>query len=131
MGNRLHNFIFDTRGSMSVEFAIWVPFMVFILVIVADTSFMFLGQNQMWAAARDAARRMISAGDTPQYVETLTRDRLRKDGLDYQVDATNDPNSSYVSVVITVPVSGIMPFGLFHRALLGENVVARVVMRKY
>lgn len=43
-------------GFVSIEFALWIPVMVFILMLVADTSAMLFAQANMWQVAGDLSR---------------------------------------------------------------------------
>lgn len=46
----------DDSGATTVEFVLWVPVFMFILMITVDVSLLFLRQSNLWYVARDAAR---------------------------------------------------------------------------
>ena len=125
----VREFLRDERGVETVEFIVWIPFIVFLLVIVTDTSFLYFGQTQMWNVARDTARR-LTTGDLTSVTnaETFAENQLGKYGNDYTVTA--EEQTGYVRVIVKVPVRQLVPFGLFTQAFLGDDVIARVVMRK-
>lgn len=50
----------DESGSVSVEFALWVPFLVAFLVFIVDVSSLMHIQTVMYDAARDAARQVAT-----------------------------------------------------------------------
>jgi hypothetical protein len=47
----------DDSGATTVEFVLWVPVFMFILMITVDVSLLFLRQSNLWYVARDAARK--------------------------------------------------------------------------
>ncbi|MBU3258888.1 pilus assembly protein [Roseovarius sp. PS-C2] len=66
MRTRLHKFREKSDGTVSVEFAIWTPFMMFILIAAIDFSILFMTQSHYWGVARDTARLVARhAMDTP------------------------------------------------------------------
>jgi Flp pilus assembly protein TadG len=46
----------DDSGATTVEFVLWVPVFMFILMITVDVSLLFLRQSNLWYVARDVAR---------------------------------------------------------------------------
>ena len=125
----IRNFFRDERGVETVQFVVWVPFICFLLVIVTDASYLYLGQTQMWSVARDTARQMvIGALDDEAEARSYATGRLGIYENNYKV--TFREETSFIQVVITVPVAQIVPFGMFTRKFLGEDVMARVIMRK-
>ena len=129
MVSRFVSLLRDSRGSMAVEFSIWLPFICILLVIVIDASYLYLGQNQMWAVARDVARRMTTnVLPDASAAESWAVDYLSKYEIDYEVQA--EKQTDYVSVIIMAPVSQVVPFGLFQKAFMDKDIVARVVIRR-
>ena len=66
---KLRAFISDDRGMATIEFVLWVPVYVILLVAVTDASILYLTHSEMWNAARDTARRIsvgaMTAADAP------------------------------------------------------------------
>ena len=48
----------DESGATTVEFVLWVPVFMFILMITVDVSLLFLRQSNLWQVARDTARQV-------------------------------------------------------------------------
>ncbi|HUF56616.1 MAG TPA: TadE/TadG family type IV pilus assembly protein [Thermohalobaculum sp.] len=59
-------FLRDERGSYTIEFCLWIPMFLFFLAATVDASLLYLTHNNMWNAARDAARR-ASTGELEDY----------------------------------------------------------------
>lgn len=123
------NFLGDEAGSETVQFVVWVPLFLFLLVIVTDASFLYLNHTEMVNVARDTARRMTTTViKTEADAITYATGELSKNPYTYQVIANYD-ESTAMTVVISVPVVDVAVFGLFLEPVLGETMGARVVMR--
>ncbi|NYS25283.1 pilus assembly protein [Rhodobacteraceae bacterium 2376] len=46
----------DEHGGVTVEFVIWTPMIMALLLLVADASAAFMAQSAMWQAAGDISR---------------------------------------------------------------------------
>ncbi len=53
-------FLRGNRGSITIEFVIWMPVFLAILGIMTDAATMYIRQANMWNVARDAARGMAT-----------------------------------------------------------------------
>ena len=135
----------DDSGATTVEFVLWVPVFMFILMITVDVSLLFLRQSNLWYVARDAARqaslhliktdaeliafaetRGTFGGDRPTAVDP---NALLVENT--HIDTTNDT----VTVVLRVPMADVGIFGILNiggKAInVGNsgNLVAFVKMR--
>lgn len=122
-------FLSDERGVMTVDFVVWLPLFVSLLVIVTDASMLYMTQTQMWNVARDTVRRM-----TTRHIESLTEARCwAKAQLAVSSDLTFTVEAGstlqYNTVHITVPMDDASSFGYFIGPVLGESISARVTMR--
>ncbi len=119
-------FLRDEHGSATIEFVIWVPLYVVLLVAVTDASILYLTHTEMWNAARDTARRMsvgaLTAADAPDRAGEM----LLLSGRSYTVAASD---AGPVMVEISVNVGDASIFGFF-KPVLGRQLTARVVMWK-
>ena len=99
-------------GSMSVEFALWTPFMLIFPLLVADTSFVFARQASLLNISRETARIVARHASEPeaatQYAETEARHNVENP----QVSVTIDQESAQVTVTILVEMQDIAPFGV-------------------
>ena len=127
----------DDSGATTVEFVLWVPVFMFILMITVDVSLLFLRQSNLWYVARDGARqaslRLITDVDVlKNYVETQgTFGGDRPVATDTQIDT----GAQTVRVVLRVPMVDVGIFGILNiggRAINVGNsgdLVAYVTMR--
>ncbi len=122
-------FLRDESGSETIQFVLFVPLFAFLLVIVTDASFLYLTHSEMWAVARDTARRM-AAGQLTSEQEAVdyATGRLTMYDNSYNVSASHDAASS-MEVLIQVNIADAMVFGAFLGPLVGEAIQARVEMR--
>ena len=56
ISDRLARLRGDESGGISVEFVLWTPMIMALLLLVADASAAFLAQGAMWHAAGDVSR---------------------------------------------------------------------------
>lgn len=125
----LHRFLADDRGSQTVEFVMWVPFIVSLMLVVMDASVLYVTHSDMWTIARDTARRMTANGAgslTPQEAIGYASSRISQHNFIYNVEA-NYVSGPAAEVVITLNVASKSFVGL---AMLGGTMSARVVMRQ-
>ncbi len=123
---RVSEFLRDEHGSATIEFVLWVPLYVVLLVAVTDASVLYLTHTEMWNTARDTARRIsvggINAADAPGYASN----KLLLSGRTYTLSASD---AGPVMVEISVNVGDASIFGFF-KPVLGLHLTARVVMWK-
>lgn len=135
----------DDSGATTVEFVLWVPVFMFILMITVDVSLLFLRQSNLWYVARDGARqaslRIITDDATLRdYVETRgTFGGDRPTATDPDAPAAEnthiDTGLQTVTVVLRVPMVDVGIFGILNiggRAINVGNsgdLVAYVTMR--
>ncbi len=48
-------FLGDEKAAVTIEFVLWVPIFVGLLVFVTDASIIYLTHSEMWSVARDLA----------------------------------------------------------------------------
>ena len=56
----LDRFRRDEGGALTIEFLLWVPIIMGVLVIVIDATTIYVTHAEMWNVARDTARRMVT-----------------------------------------------------------------------
>jgi len=122
------HFLRDERGSQSIEFVLWVPIFVAILVIVVDASTLYITQTEMENVARDTARRMVKGLPAAQAeIHALNSMSLRE--LPYLVEATFSEDTG-AEVVISVETGTVSILGyLTPLTINGATLGARVFMR--
>lgn len=122
-------FVSDERGAMSVDFILWLPLFLSLLMLVTDASILYMTQTQMWNIARDTARRM-----TTQQIRSVTEATCyakAKLSVYPDLNFTVQPASTtqYNTVNISLPVNDASVFGNFLGKVRGKTIHAKVTMR--
>lgn len=99
-------------GAVTVEAALWVPFFVIILTMLADASTIFYGQARALQVAQDANRAysigtLASADDA----ETFVTDTLATMSPNATVETTS--NDGLITTVVSLPASDLAAVGFF------------------
>jgi Flp pilus assembly protein TadG len=114
----------DERGSATIEFVLWVPVFVFLLIATTDATVLYLSHTEMWNVSRDIARR-IAVGDITEAeaVQEVQKELFLANGA-YTVTTSVGAN---VVVAISTNVGDASVFGVFKK-VLDRDLNARVVM---
>lgn len=125
---RLAGFARGERGSITVEFVIWMPVFLVILAFIADACLLYLMQADMWNVARDTARRMTTGQLNKPEAETYAKNQLLYSNKPYIVTATQGADDV---VEITIPVANASVFGVLaaYGSFTNATLRARVTMR--
>ena len=122
-------FLRDETGAVTIEFVLWVPIFVGLLVFVADASIIYLTHSEMWSVARDTTRRMTT--------EEITNDAEARDyaaarlflgSRTYVIDP--EFSTADLNITIAIGLDDAAIFGFFFKGILGKSLVASVTMRK-
>lgn len=120
-------FIKDSKGAVTIEFTVLVPAFVFLMILFADTSIVYLTHSEMYNAARDIARRMATHElETPADVQAYAAEHLFLGDRLYIVDPDF---GGVMSVSISVAVSQAVFFGALFQPVLGRALVATASAR--
>ena len=121
-------FLRDEKGAVTIEFVLWVPIFVGLLVLVTDASIIYLTHSEMWNVARDTTRRM-----TPEEITTTAEARdyaaahLFLGARTYVIDPDFGGD---MNVTIAIGLDEAAIFGFFFKSILGQSLVASVTMRR-
>jgi len=122
------SFLRDDTGSQSIAFLLWVPIFVALLIIVMDTTTLYITQTEMENVARDTARRMIK-GLPKASAEDHARNSMSLRDYPYTVTAEFDLATG-ADVTIAVQTGDISIMGYLHSpSINGTELGARVIMR--
>jgi len=113
----------DTKGTVSVEFALWMPVFMLFILFTADVSLAFTRQSNNQDISHDAARILSRHGMSTTEAIRYVKDKARFSGYTPKVDIR--VTDSDVTVSIIASANKMAPFGTLSFAL-GETVVARV-----
>ncbi len=122
-------FLRDETGAVTIEFVLWVPIFVGLLVFVTDASIIYLTHSEMWSVARDTTRRMTTGEiTTAAQARDYAAAHLFLGSRSYVIDP--DVLSADRNVTIAIGLDGAAIFGFFFKPILGKTLVASVTMRK-
>lgn len=125
----LRSFIRDSKGSATIEFVLWVPIIVALLMIVVDAATLYITHSEMWNVARDTARRLNTGQiKTEEDAETHAANAMGLRDLPYAFNATYDPDNG-IEVVIALRVNDVSIIGYSPLSIIGGDMMARVVLR--
>lgn len=115
----------NDEGAVTVEFVLWVPVFVLILMLVVDASMLFVAQSNFWGVARDTARRVAINSMTNAEADTWATAEAAFGSIAPEVDVLSAGGN--VEVTISTPFSDVDVFGLM--GLSGLDLVAEVTQR--
>lgn len=121
-------FLRDERGSATIEFVLWVPVFVILLVATTDATILYLHHTEMWNVSRDVARRVAVGDLSENQAAAVVQDELFLYSNAYTV-ATSDPTELNVQIMIQTQISDASVFGFFE-PVLGRYLTASVTMRR-
>ncbi len=121
-------FLRDERGSATIEFVLWVPVFVIILVAATDATVLYLHHTEMWNVSRDIARRVAVGDMTEADAVNVVQNEMFLYSRAYTV-ATYDPTDLDVRIMIQTSVRDASVFGFFE-PVLDRYLTAMVTMRR-
>ena len=118
----LKRFSKDESGAVTVEFVLWVPVFVLIMIVTVDASILLTSQANLWSIARDTSRLMAvglySDGDAENYALS----RMPSWGANATINASRTANVATVN--LSVPMASIAPFKIVSAFSSGNINVA-------
>ncbi len=121
-------FLRDEHGSATIEFVLWVPIFVVILVAATDATILYLHHTEMWNVSRDVARR-VAVGDMSEAdAVTVVQNEMFLYSRAYTV-STSNPAELDVKIMIQTSVRDASVFGFFE-PVLDRYLTAMVTMRR-
>jgi len=121
-------FLRDEKGAVTIEFVLWVPIFVGLLVLVTDASIIYLTHSEMWNVARDTTRRMTTEQITTKAeARNYAAAHLFLGARTYVIDPDFGGD---MNVTIAIGLDDAAIFGFFFKSILGQSLVASVTMRR-
>lgn len=108
----LSSFLRADAGSATVEFALWVPVFIGILLLGADASAAFTRQSNFWSVSYETARIVSRHGLDAEAGANFARDHMRIGGYTPEVAVTIDQMTQTVTVLVTADFGKMAPFGI-------------------
>lgn len=123
-------FLHDERGTMSIEFVLWVPILVALLIAAIDATTLFVMHSEMSSVARDTARRMATGVlRTEAEAEAYALGAINMHAGPYAVEALYDPNNVIAfRIAIAFEDLSILGYGS-PLTIFGTTIAAGAVMR--
>ncbi len=106
---RAQKFGADERGNATVEFVLWLPLIMGIIVGSFDLNIMLMTQNNMYTVARDTARRVSTGELSAVAAKKYALKQLNYMGFKYGVDITKGTD---VVVAINTTLSNVAVLGV-------------------
>jgi len=125
MRRLLRRFSRNDDGNATVEFVLWLPLIMGILVGAFDLNVIMATQSNMWDVARDTARRVSTGELNSTTAQTYALAKLTYMGFDYGVDVTVGDD---VVVAVDTYLSNVAVLGSMG-GLNSYHVTAAVTMR--
>ncbi|MEL6265043.1 MAG: TadE/TadG family type IV pilus assembly protein [Pseudomonadota bacterium] len=94
----------DQRGSVSLEYMVWMPVFCLLLLTIVEVSLVLFSHARMWDVARDYGRRVAVGQIEPAAAATSARQSLT--GLmtyTVDIDDTTQPGQIVVNIAATNP----------------------------
>ena len=138
---RVSQFLRDEHGSATIEFVLWVPIFVVILVAATDATILYLHHTEMWNVSRDVARRVAVGDMTEADAVNVVQNEMFLYSRAYTV-ATSDPADLDVKIMIQTSIADASVFGVFDKVVcvmssciqpdgtVGGYLTAMVTMRR-
>ncbi len=127
----LDRFRRDETGSATIEFVLWVPIIVALLIITIDATTVYVTHKEMWNVARDTARRIVTNKfDNVAQAKTYAHDALNlRQHYNYDVEIYYD-EATMAEVIIRFEVADMSILGYGSPlTIFGGTMWARVAMR--
>lgn len=118
---RLSDFLRAETGSATVEFTLWVPAFLGILILGADASAAFTRQSNFWRISHETARIVSRHALDAEAAANFARSQLRIGSYVPEVAVSVDDETQIVTVSVTADAGEIAPLGLISLAL-GERL---------
>jgi Flp pilus assembly protein TadG len=104
-------------GSATVEFTLWVPVFLGILLLGADASAAFTQQANFWRVTNETARIVSRHALDAEGGAAFARDKMRIGNYVPTVKVTVDDATQIVTVSVTADAEQLAPLGILSFAL--------------
>jgi Flp pilus assembly pilin Flp len=119
----MKRFMSREDGSTTVEFVLWLPLLVGVLMVAVDASVLYMRQSNLWQVSRDTARIVSRHGMTEGVAEAYARSEVQFGDYVPAVDVEID--GQLVTVSMAASLDQVAPLGIFNFAI-GDLLVASI-----
>lgn len=118
-------FLSQERGSITVEFSLWIPVLLAVMFLGINVSVLHSAQSSYWNVSRDTARVVSRHAMGIEEAEAYARTGATLGSYVPEVKVSIDDELGVVTVVITAQVQSLIPFDVTSFAL-GDSFSVRV-----
>ena len=118
---RLLSFLRAETGSATVEFTLWVPVFLGILLLGADASVAFTRQANFWRITNETARIVSRHALDAEGGAAFARGKMQVGTYVPEIRVTIDDKTQIVTVSVTADADQVAPLGILSFAL-GDSV---------
>jgi len=113
----------DERGAVTIEFVLWLPILLVLVLTALDATLVFSRQTRFWNVSLETARLVSRHAMDAEAAEGFARSRVAFAGYTPEVDVR--VTDQMVVVSIAGESSAMAPFGML-RYVLGDRIVTSV-----
>lgn len=110
------NFSKCESGAATVEVVLWMPFLLLLIALIADASFLFNRQAQMYRTVQDVNRAYAARQlDTTEQVRDILIDLYNPVSLEVQADSHLDTSqiaSGVIRTSLSIPARDVVSIGI-------------------
>lgn len=103
-------FVKNENGSVTIEFVLWLPVVLLLILTVVDATFAFIGMGNMWQVSRETARIVSRYGMEETAAETWAASQGTFTKSIPDVDVAFETGD--VIVTMSTPIHSLTPFGM-------------------
>lgn len=120
---RLAGFVTGTRGNVTVEFVLWLPLFVALLMLFTDASLTYMNQSNFWNVSRETARIVARHGFDIQEAQRFAEAHARFGRYTPQAQVTIADGT--VTVTLSADAKAMSLFGILN-FVPGQKISASV-----
>jgi Flp pilus assembly protein TadG len=110
----MKRFLSRDDGSTTIEFVLWLPLLMAVLIVAMDASVLYMRQSNMWQVSRDTARIVSRHGMDEAAAEIYARNEATYSNHIPMVDV--EMTGQFVTVRMAANLNEIAPFGILNFA---------------
>lgn len=111
----MKRFLSRDEGSTTVEFVLWLPLLVAVLIVAVDASVLYMRQSNLWQVSRDTARIVSRHGMDEAAAKAYATSEATYSNHVPTVDVV--VTGQFVTVTLAANLNEIAPIGILNFAL--------------
>lgn len=113
----------DESGNATVEFTLWLPMLMGVILLGTDASMMFTQQSNYWSISHNTARMVARHALDAETGAAYAREQLNFIGYTPEVDVAIDDTDQTVTVKVVGKSSALAPFGMLDMVMADKVAV--------